>query len=168
MSRDSRWYVLWTRSRHEASVKRHLEQIEVEVETFLPTIRKWSRWKDRKKEVDWPLFPGYCFARFDRSETYHVVKSPGVVEVLSIDGAPAPIPESEIQSLRQLVESELKYDPCPLLSEGMMVEVIDGPLQGVTGRLMRKGTRARLFLAVNLINQAVSVEVHAADVRPLS
>ena len=166
MIRDSRWYALWTRSRHEASVRRHLEQIEVEA--FLPTVRKWSRWKDRKKEVDWPLFPGYCFARFDPSATSRVVKSPGIVDVLSIDGAPAPIPEAEIQSLRQLVESELKYDPCPLLKEGMMVEVIYGPLQGVTGRLMRKGTRARLFLAVNLINQAVSVEVDAADVRPFS
>ena len=166
MIRDPSWYALWTRSRHEASVKRHLERVDVEA--FLPTVRKWSRWKDRKKEVDWPLFPGYCFARFDVATTHRVLKSPGVVNVVSVDGAPAPIPEAEILCVRQLVESELKYDPCPLLKEGMMVEVIYGPLQGVTGRLIRKGRHARLFLAVNLINQAVSVEVDAADVRPFA
>ena len=35
------------------------------IDAFLPTITRWSRWKDRKKKIDWPLFPGYCFARFD-------------------------------------------------------------------------------------------------------
>ena len=39
------------------------------------------------------------------------------------------------------------------------------PLKGVFGRLVRKGAHARLILAVDLIGQAVSVEVDAADVR---
>ena len=47
-----------------------------------------------------------------------------------------------------------------------MVEVVHGPLQGVVGRLLRKGAHARLVLAVDLIGQAVSVEVDAADVKP--
>jgi transcription antitermination factor NusG len=42
-----------------------------------------------------------------------------------------------------------------------------GPLRGVVGRLIRKDAhRARLVLSVNLIGQAISVEVDAADVRP--
>ena len=48
----------------------------------------------------------------------------------------------------------------------MMVEVVHGPLIGVVGKLERKGTHARLILSVALINQAVSVEVDAADVKP--
>jgi transcription antitermination factor NusG len=48
----------------------------------------------------------------------------------------------------------------------MVVEVTHGPLKGVVGRLVRKGSRARLILSVDLIGQAVSVEVDAADVRP--
>ena len=62
---DPSWYALWTRSRHEASVQRQLD--ELRIEAFLPTITKWSRWKDRKKQIEWPLFPGYCFARFPTS-----------------------------------------------------------------------------------------------------
>ena len=47
-----------------------------------------------------------------------------------------------------------------------MVEVVHGPLKGVMGRLMRKDAqRARLVLSVDLIGQAVSVEVDAADVK---
>ena len=137
-----------------------------QIDVFLPTVTRWSRWKDRKKKVDWPLFPGYCFARFDPDNPLVILKCTGVVTIISFDGKPAPIPSVEIDSIRRLVGSELQYDPCPLLHEGQLVEVTHGPLKSVVGRLMRKdGPRARLVLSVNLIGQAVSVEVDAADVR---
>ena len=61
------WFAIWTRSRHEQVVREQLERKQFDA--FLPTIPKWSRWKDRKKKIDWPLFPGYCFARFDPADT---------------------------------------------------------------------------------------------------
>ena len=57
------WFAIWTRSRHEKQVRDQLAK-KTDVDVFLPTIGKWSRWKDRKKKIDWPLFPGYVFARF--------------------------------------------------------------------------------------------------------
>ena len=158
------WYAIWTRSRHEQVV---LEQIgRKRMEVFLPTITRWSRWKDRKKKIDWPLFPGYCFARFNPKVRLTVLKCTGVVSIVSFDGELASIPDHEIEGIRRLVESDLRYDPCPMIREGAMVEVVSGPLRGVTGRLVRKGAHARLMLSVALIGQAVSVEVDAADVRP--
>jgi transcription antitermination factor NusG len=158
------WYAIWTRSRHEQVVREQLEGKGVE--TFLPTITRWSRWKDRKKKIDWPLFPGYCFARFAAAERLPVLKSAGVVSIVSFEGEPAPIPEREIDGIRRLIQSDLQYDPCPFIREGSLVEVVHGPLRGVVGRLVRKGSHARLVLSVDLIGQAVSVEVDAADVRP--
>jgi transcription antitermination factor NusG len=161
---DLQWFALWTRSRHEQVVREQLQQKHFDV--FLPTVTKWSRWKDRKKKIDWPLFPGYCFVRFNPRERLPILKCTGVVSIISFQGEPAPIPEHEIDGIRRLVESDLAYDPCPLIKEGMMVEVVHGPLKGVIGRLMRKNDKARLVLSVNLIGQGVSVEVDAADVRP--
>lgn len=157
------WYAVWTRSRHEQLVREQLERKGVE--SFLPTITRWSRWKDRRKKIDWPLFPGYCFARFDPRSRLPILKCSGVVRIVSFSEEPAPIPDHEIEDIRRLVESELQYDPCPFIREGMMVEVVHGPLKGVCGRLVRKGSHARLVLSVDLIGQAVSVEVDAADVR---
>jgi len=157
------WYAIWTRSRHEQMVREQLDRKGYEA--FLPTIPKWSRWKDRKKKIDWPLFPGYCFARFDTQERLPILKCTGVVSIVSYDGEIAAIPDREIDGIRRLVESDLQFDPCPLIREGSMVEVVHGPLKGVVGRLLRKGAHARLMLAVDLIGQAVSVEVDAADVR---
>lgn len=161
---DPNWYAIWTRSRHEKLVRDQLDKKTVEV--FLPTIGKWSRWKDRKKKIDWPLFPGYVFARFVPDERIGILKIDGVVQIISNNGMLSPIPVEEIESIRTLVESELAYDPVPLIKEGEMVRVSHGPLKGVVGRLIRKGAHARLILSVDLIGQAVSVEVDAADVKP--
>ena len=163
MQQGTAWYAIWTRSRHEQVVRDQLERKGIEA--FLPTITKWSRWKDRKKQIDWPLFPCYCFVRFNGADRLPVLKCNGVVNIVSFDGDIVPIPEQEIESIRRLVESDLQFDPCPLIREGMTVEVTHGPLKGVVGRLVRKGAHARLILSVDLIGQAVSVEVDASDVK---
>jgi transcription antitermination factor NusG len=164
VSSDLPWFAVWTRSRHELAVRDQLERLGLE--SFLPTVTKWSHWKDRKKRIDWPLFPGYCFARFDPKKRLPVMKTMGVVSIVSVEGEPAPIPPHEIDSVRRRVESDLAHDPCPLVTEGTMGEVTHGPLKGVVGRLIRKREKARLVISVNLIGQAVSVEVDAGDVRP--
>src|ERR1700704_4265973 len=123
------------RSRHGEGVREQLDRKNVEA--FLPTITRWSHWKDRKKKIDWPLFPGYCFAKFDPEDALSILKCTGVVNIVSFEGKPAAIPEIELDSIRLLVGSELQFDPCPMIHEGMMVEVVHGPLTGVGGRWMR-------------------------------
>lgn len=157
------WFAVWTRSRAEKAVHEQLSRKGVEV--FLPTAPRWSRWKDRRKLIDWPLFPGYCFARFDPADTLRVLTCSGVATVVSFDGRLAPVPDEEVDAVRRLVTSDLQYDPCPFVKEGARVEVIHGPLKGVTGLLVKKDRHARLVLSVELIGRAVATTVDAADVR---
>ena|SRR5690606_26079804 len=161
----ARWYAVWTRSRHEQVVRSQLE--ERHVVAFLPTLTRWSRWKDRRKQIVVPLFPGYVFARFELPQRLTVLRTPGVVSIVSFNGEPAPVPDHEIDAIRRLIASTLPYGPCPMIRTGAMVEVIHGPLKGVVGRLTRKGSQARLVLSVELIGRAVSVQVDAADVQPI-
>ena len=147
------WFAIWTRSRHEQVVREQLERKQIEA--FLPTITRWSRWKDRKKKIDWPLFPGYCFARFDPADTLPVLKCTGVVNIVSFEGKPAPIPESSSTASGCWSAASCSTIPCPLIREGMMVEVVHGPLRGVVGRLMRKDA-TRAPGSVDLIGQDVA------------
>jgi transcription antitermination factor NusG len=157
------WFAVRTRARAEKVVRDQLCARDIEV--FLPTLTRWSRWKDRKKAVDWPLFGGYCFARFDPADQLAVMKCPAVAGIVSFCGQLAPVPDHEVESLRTLVTSDLQFDPVPFIKEGSLVEVVHGPLRGVVGRLVRKGDHARLVLSVEMISQAVSVQVDAADVK---
>lgn len=158
------WFAVRTRSRAEKIA--HDQLRGKGIEPFLPTITRWSRWKDRRKAVDWPLFPGYCFASFAWADRISVLTCSGVAGIISFSGEPVPVAEHEIQNLKTLVGSTLRYDCAPFIHEGSFVEVVHGPLTGVVGRLIRKGERARLVLAVTLISQGASVEVDAADVVP--
>lgn len=162
---DPCWYAVRTRSRHEKVVNHQLALRDVEV--YLPLVTRRQKWKDRVKQVDFPLFPGYCFARVVPEERLRVLTAVGVVEILGINGRPSPISHEEIEAVRALVSSGLPLDPHPYLRVGMPVEVIRGPLAGVRGVLVRKGKRARLVVGIELIQQAASVELDAEDVEPL-
>jgi transcription termination/antitermination protein NusG len=162
---DLRWFALRTRSRHEKLVRDQLSNQGIE--PLLPTIKRLSQWKDRKKEIEVPLFSGYCFVRFSTEQKLPVLKTIGVVDIVGSGQQPEPIPDEEIVALQMLMTSVLPYDPHPYLHEGMMVEVVRGPLQGVQGILLRKEKRHRLLLGVRLIQQAAAVEIDVNDVVPV-
>jgi transcription termination/antitermination protein NusG len=159
------WHAVWTRYRHEPLVCKELAAKGIE--TFLPTFTQVKKWSDRIKRIERPLFPGYCFARFEEALLSRVIAGAGVVAVLSNSGRPATIPREEIEALQRLVASGLQYDPCSALVAGSRVRVVTGPLAGIVGRLERKGGQDALILAVELINSATRVQVSAWDVEPL-
>jgi transcriptional antiterminator NusG len=162
----SRWYAVATRSRHEKVVAEQLWQKQIEC--FLPLREVLSRWKDRRKLVQFPLFPGYLFVHVPvTARRLDILKVPSVVRLIGLHGAPEPIPDEQIRAVKTLVFSQLPYDPYPYLNAGDRVEIIRGPLRGLVGRLIEKKSRYRFVLAVDLIQQAVSCEIDAADVRKL-
>jgi len=161
----AQWYALRTKSRHEKLVRDQLDKQGIE--PLLPTVRRLSQWKDRKKEVEVPLFSGYCFVRFSPETRLPVQKVSGVVEIVGSGRRPEPIADAEIEALKTLMASVLPYDPHPYLHEGMQVEVVRGPLQGIQGILLRKEKRHRLVIGVRLIQQAAAVEIDVRDVLPI-
>jgi len=159
------WFALWTRCRHEPLVCRELESRGVEV--FLPTVPRWSTWKDRRRKIYWPLFPGYCFARFNPSAKFSVLNCTGVAGIVSVSGTPATVSDDEIDAVRRIVASSLEFDAYPNIPTGTRVEIIRGPLKGVVGRLTRVGSRTSFLVTVELINRSVSVQIEAADISPV-
>lgn len=138
------------------------------IEYFLPTVMRWSQWKDRMKQIELPLFSGYCFARFSLDRRLPVLQLPGVVDIVGEGGHPQPIPDCEIESFRILVNSCFRYDPHPYLEEGVPIEVIEGPLRGVKGRLVRNAKHCRLVVGIRLIRQAAAVEMDASSIASAS
>jgi transcription antitermination factor NusG len=158
------WYALYTRSRFEKKMLGELTDRNIEV--FLPMREVLSRWKDRRKKVWFPLFPGYIFInQINTPENrFRVLNIPGAVRFVGVEGKAMPVPDEQIEAVRRFLENSIAVDPYPYLKVGSRVEVIAGPLKGIRGILVEKRGKFRFVVQVDLIQQAVSVEIDASDV----
>lgn len=163
---DSSWWAIYTRHQHEKVVAQVLATKGFEV--FLPLYESIRRWKDRSKMLSLPLFPCYVFVRGGAMRRSLVVTTPGVHMVLYSGERVAVIPSDEIESIRKAVEGPFRVEPHPFLRCGERVRVTRGSLEGVEGVLLRKKSLYRLVLSVDMLAQAVAVEIDASDVEPVS
>lgn len=161
-----KWYAVHTRHQHERAAARILEHKQFEV--FLPLYTVRRRWQDRVKEISTPLFPGYLFVREGLGTLLSILTTAGVSGVVSCGGRPAPIPGSEIEGIRRIVESTLRVEPHPFLRSGDWVRVKYGPVAGVEGILLRQKNSARLVLSVEMLGKSAAVEVDASHVERIS
>ena len=160
------WYVLYTRHQHEKTVAQILTSKGFEI--LLPLYSTAHQWKDRTKLISVPLFPCYVFLRGALERRLAVMTTPGVHAIVSTAGQPTPIPHSEIEAIRRVVEGGARVEPHPFLKCGEWVRVKCGPLMGIQGILVRKKNLYRLVLSVEILGKAASVEVDALLVERLN
>ena len=156
------WCAIYTRHQHEKAIAQILSAKGLEV--FLPLYKATRRWKDRTMHLSLPLFPCYLFLRGMKERRLDVVTTPGIVSILSFNGEVATVPESEIESVRRVVEWGNRVEPHPFLRCGDRVRVISGPLQGLEGILVRKKNLYRLVLSVEILERSAAVEVDVSAV----
>ena len=159
------WYALYTRHQHEVTVARILASKGFE--TLLPVYQTARRWKDRTKLLSLPLFPCYVFLKGGLERRLDILTTPGIHSLVQCGGRPALIPSVEIEAIRRAVESGARVEPHPFLKCGDWVRVIDGPLAGIQGILVRKKNIYRLVLSVGMLGKAATVEVNALHVERL-
>jgi transcription antitermination factor NusG len=162
------WYAVRTRSNFE---RRAADEVSAKgIETYLPAFREVSRWTDRKKVIERPLFAGYLFARFVDSgpARLSVLKTPGVVRILGTGGSIEAVPQGEIEAIRKMLSANISCFAHPFLREGNRVRIRNGALKGVEGLLVRFKNQHRLVLSVELLCQSVAMEVDIRDVEPVS
>ncbi len=156
------WYAVCTRSNHEKCAATQLERRAIE--HFLPLYESVRKWKDRRKRLELPLFPGYLFVRIPLEQRLRVLVTPGVVRLVGFDNRPAALPDGEIEALRAVLLHGVHSEPHPYLIVGRKVRITRGALAGMEGVLVRKKGRVRLVLSINLICQSAMIEVDSANV----
>jgi transcription antitermination factor NusG len=161
---EMNWYAVYTCVRHEKRVAEQMEHRQLR--SFLPLYRTLHRWKDRQKEVELALFPGYVFVQLALQNRLRVLEIPSVVHLVSFQGKPAPLPQHEIEKLRQGVTGRVRMEPHPYLQAGRRVRVRSGPVAGLEGILVRRKEGARLVVSIEILMRAVAMEIDEADVEP--
>ncbi len=158
------WYAAYTAARHEKRVAEQLERKQIE--HFLPLYEAIHRWKDRRARVTLPLFPSYVFVRIPLQDRLQVLAVPSVVHLVSFRGTPAPLSDTEIETLRQGL-GRVSAEPHPYLKVGRRVRVKSGPFRGMEGILKRKKDNFRLVLSLDLIMRSIVLDIDGAEVEPV-
>src|SRR5208283_787172 len=135
-AQSGNWYALYTCPRHEKRVAEQIEQRHISC--FLPLYRSVRRWKDRRKELELALFPGYVFVRMSIENRLQVLQVPGVVRLVSFNGQPAALPAQQIEALQDQLSGATRTEPHPFLRKGRRVRVRSGPMQGLEGIIVRR------------------------------
>jgi transcription antitermination factor NusG len=159
------WYALTARHQHERAVVSGLEASGFEA--LLPLYKTLSKWSDRTKELQAPLFPGYVFARFCDDDRVRLLRIPAVTSIVGFGGTPARLSTRELADIRAAVESKLPLRPWPFLKKGDRVRVTRGPLRDVEGTLLHEKDCLRLVLGIEMLQRSVAVEVSPDMIVPL-
>jgi len=161
---EPHWYAAYTRANHEKGVTQQLERRSVEC--FLPLYESMRRWKDRRVRLQLPLFPGYVFVRLALCDRLQVLEIPGVVRLVGFDGHPTPLPVEDIETIRACLATGQLIAPHRYVRRGQRVRVLSGPLEGLTGTVLRQKNRTRFVISLELLMRSVAVELDSADFDP--
>jgi transcription antitermination factor NusG len=160
-----KWFAVHTVSNHERTVARQFQDRSIPF--FLPTYKMISRWSDRKKELDVPLFAGYVFVHIALESRIQVLHVPSVLRLVGTQQGPSEVSKEEIESLQQAMVNRSQVAPHDYVKAGDPVQVVRGPFAGMTGRLTRIENQHRVVIMLDSIHQAFSVRVEISDVEAL-
>jgi transcriptional antiterminator NusG len=159
------WYAVYVKSRHEFVAFNELQHKRIEA--FLPMIKRISQWKDRRKLIEYPLFPGYVFVKVPSypGAFLEVLKTRGVVAFIALEpGKPTPAAHEEIASLKLLIESGNDIDIYPHLKEGTRVRVKNGPLRNAEGVLTRRENEYLFVVNIEILGRSLAVKISVHDI----
>jgi len=157
---ENTWKVVYIASRQEKKVAKQLERDGIAY--YLPLQKRLQQWSDRKKWVEFPLFNGYLFVRPDSFQRDKVLELNGVVAYVRYNGADAIVRDEEIEIIQRLLQSgyalESQHSPEDF-EKGATVMVIDGPLKGQRGEIIRRNDQEMFLIGFETLGQSIKVEL---------
>jgi len=163
LSAERRWWAVYTRSRMEKSLARQL--LSMEVPFYLPLIPKTTRIAGRAIKSYLPLFGGYLFVygtEFERIETLGTNRVAHIFAASRSDQL-----TQDLRNVRALIESGVPLTTEGRLQPGERVRVKTGLLMGLEGVILSRRGEDRLLIAVNFLQQGVSIQISDYQVEPI-
>jgi transcription antitermination factor NusG len=105
--------------------------------------------------------------RIPLKERLQVLEVPGVVRLVGFNGLPAPLPQADIEIMRDALRKGIEAAPHPYLKVGTRVRIKSGPLQGLQGILLRRKGNPRVVVSVDLIMRSIAIDIDASEIEPI-
>jgi transcriptional antiterminator NusG len=171
-----KWYVVHTYSGFENKVKSVLEERvrsakreDLFSEVLVPAEKVIEMIKGKKKSSSRKFFPGYILVKMElNEETYHLVKeTPKVTGFVGDRSNPAPIPDAEVEEIKnQMSEGLLRPKHRLTFEKGDQVQVVDGPFSNFNGLVEAVNPdKGKVRVLVSIFGRSTPVELDFAQVK---
>ena len=145
------WFILQFKANSHHQAIKNLKQQGFE--TFLPLHDSTSRKASRFINTTRPLFPGYMFITFDRTNTewHRINNTYGVLRLITFNSTLKSIPSIIIDSLMMRCDKSGKILPIKRLTKGTQVKILNGPFANFTASVEKYETDQRVWVLMNLM-----------------
>jgi transcriptional antiterminator RfaH len=160
---DRRWWAIYTKSRQEKSLARQL--LEMEVPFYLPLIPRVTNVGGRRTKSLLPLFGGYLFLYGNDEERVQALTTNRVAQAWAateVEGM-----TRDLRQIQTLIASGVPLTTEGRLHAGQRVRVKSGSLMGLEGVIQSRRGEDRLLVAVQFLQQGVSIQINDYQLEPI-
>ena len=160
------WFVIQFKPNSHYQAKKNLNRQGFK--TFLPlneiTSRKTSRFVKSTK----PLFPGYMFVSFNKTENkWHKIKNTyGVSRLITINSSLKSIPTTFIDGLMKRYDSSGKLIPIVEMKKGDKVEILEGPFANFIATIEKYESDQRIWVLMDLMGRKAKIQTPLTALQP--
>ncbi|MBL7108207.1 MAG: KOW motif-containing protein [Candidatus Cloacimonetes bacterium] len=163
LSDDSKWYAVHTKSRHEKQIARKCKDYNISY--YLPLKKSVRHYEHRVITFQKPLFSGYIFCKCDENKKQNLYKTGRICKFLEPTDQTQLV--NELQQIYGIIEKDAEILPHNFLQRGKKVKVINGPFADFEGKISHRKGEYKLVLNIELIRQAIAVEIDSKNVVPI-
>ncbi len=128
-----KWYIFYTKSRHEKKVYERLTEDGYEV--YLPLWKTLRQWSQRVKEVEEPVFKSYIFVRSMEKYIFSILSDPSIVKVIRFHGHPATISEKHLELIQKMLKNKVEISITTEFRVGEPIKIKGGSFHGLNGTI---------------------------------
>ena len=155
MNDNATWHVLHVRPRCEKKMAAYCTAQGIE--HYLPLREEAKTYQRRRVVVQKPVFPGYVFVAFAPAQRELVLKSNMIARIIGVLDQKRFL--EELAQVRAALEVDPGLKACSAMKQGQLVRIEGGPFEGLEGIVQTLKGQTRVLLNVEMIGQAVAVEV---------
>lgn len=157
------WAVVHTKPRCEKKLAEYARRNGIHY--YLPQMESKRVYQRRMVRFTRPMFQGYLFCVINPAKKQTLLISGYTVSFIKV-----PLQEElveELLNIRLSRQPQVQYQETLWLSAGLKVEIMRGPLKGVTGVVESHARLNEVRLQVNILRQAVLVQIEPQDLKIL-
>lgn len=151
------WWAMYTKPRAEKAFVRRFR--DTGGSFFLPLYPHRSIQRGRVQTSFLPLFPGYVFIYGNETDRLGALKTNFIVQTLDVTAQEQL--HQDLANVHRLMQAGAGLSPEDRIEPGMIVEITQGSLRGMEGRVIRRENRLKFLVEVRLLKRGVSVEIES-------